>query len=86
MGMFDWVRCQRVMPDGLDARGAAADNFQSKDLDCNLDRIEITEAGRLLRHRHDDREQSATDTNFHGHFNFYCSRRDERGGAVETAP
>lgn len=61
MGMFDTVRCQRRLPDGLDA---SKEWLQTKDFDCELETYTITEDGRLLN---DDGEPM----NFHGWLNFY---------------
>ena len=57
MGMFDDVRCDYPTPDGH--KGP----FQSKDMDCNLDKYVITAEGRLML--------DGVDQNFHGYFNFY---------------
>lgn len=47
MGMFDDVRCERVMPDGYDARGRVA--FQSKDFECQMVEYRISGEGRMLQ-------------------------------------
>ena len=47
MGMFDDVRCERVMPDGYDARGRAA--FQTKDFECQMIEYRISDEGRMLQ-------------------------------------
>ena len=44
MGMFDDIKCKRVMPDGFDGEW-----FQSKDLECLLNTYEITDDGRLIQ-------------------------------------
>jgi len=80
MGMFDYVKCERVMPDGLDGRETI---FQSKDFRCNMDTLEITEDGQLLRHSYDD--WSSADKkllppktiDFHGWLHFYEYDKDK---------
>jgi hypothetical protein len=47
MGMFDYVKCERVLPDGFDGRGV---EFQTKDFDCSMHTIEITADGQLIEH------------------------------------
>lgn len=47
MGMFDDLRCERVMPDGYDARGRVA--FQTKDFECSMVTYEISPEGRMLQ-------------------------------------
>jgi|SRR5882672_10643049 len=41
MGMFDYIQCDRLVKDSPEA-------FQSKDLDCDLDMVKITDDGRLV--------------------------------------
>lgn len=45
MGMFDYIRCERVMPDGFDGHGHL---FQSKDFGCEMHIYTIEEDGRLM--------------------------------------
>lgn len=46
MGMFDYVKCERIMPDGLDGHGIL---FQTKDTpDQYMHIYTITEQGRLV--------------------------------------
>ena len=46
MGMFDYVKCERIMPDGLDGHDQ---EFQTKDFDCPyLNVYIITNNGRLV--------------------------------------
>lgn len=72
MGMFDNVKCERVMPDGFDGRGRI---FQTKDFDCDLDTLEITEDGRLMLHPYaawgEEQSDAPEELDFHGWFNFY---------------
>lgn len=46
MGMYDNLKCERIMPDGYDGRKT---DFQTKSLDCLLDNYTITKDGRFLR-------------------------------------
>jgi hypothetical protein len=71
MGMFDYVRCELPLPDGLDlkheyeSRGFKEDKlFQTKDLDCLLDTYTITKDGRL-------KSSDEQDLNYDGWFVFY---------------
>ena len=65
MGMFDYVKCDRTMPDGLDGTGR---EFQTKDLLYkSLARFVITEDNRLL--------SNGEDTEFHGVFDI-CTNDD----------
>jgi hypothetical protein len=45
MGMFDYVKCERDLPDGLDGRGV---EFQTKDFDCGMNTLVITDDGDLI--------------------------------------
>jgi hypothetical protein len=47
MGMFDYVKCEAPLPNGA---VHPDDNFQTKDLDRQLDTYVITKDGRLVRH------------------------------------
>lgn len=79
MGMFDWVTCARLMPDGLDARDPKIGrDFQTKDTDCNLDRYTITEDGRLLHEFRawGDEGVQMREVPFHGWLRFYTSTGD----------
>jgi hypothetical protein len=77
MGMYDDLRCERVMPDGFDGR---AHSFQTKDMGCDMAMYEITPEGRLMQHLNADDDISGMfggervkwrDTHFHGWLNFY---------------
>jgi len=46
MGMFDYLKCERVMPDGYDGR---ANQFQTKDFECAMVEYQISPEGRLLQ-------------------------------------
>lgn len=45
MGMFDTIKCLYPLPDGFDAEGL---EWQTKDLECELDEYTITADGRLV--------------------------------------
>jgi hypothetical protein len=64
MGMFDWVRCNKEMPDGFVCKDNEADWYQTKDFSCNLSVFEITDEGELiLRTDHSNGQEK-------GHINF----------------
>ena len=64
MGMFDYVRCARIMPDGVD--GASCD-FQTKDFDNpDMDVYEITSDGRLI-----GGPEGFDGSTYHGFLEFY---------------
>jgi hypothetical protein len=71
MGMFDDILCKRPMPDGF-----AGPRYQTKDLDCDLDQYEITDAGRLVLVNKLGEPGVYRETNFHGWLNFYDYSRD----------
>ena len=50
MGMFDYVRCDRPLPDGWDLTANHV-GLQTKDFDCSMTTVWINEAGRLLIER-----------------------------------
>jgi hypothetical protein len=50
MGMFDKIEVKYPLPP------PGGENFQTKDFDCQLDSLEITQDGRLLRHECDYEE------------------------------
>ena len=76
MGMFDYVRCDRLKPGDAEA-------FQSKDLERDLDMLWITDSGRLLsvdrstwyhsQLQSSERDNPAIykDLNYNGLFDFY---------------
>jgi len=47
MGMFDYVKCERTLPDGWDLTNDHV-GLQTKDFDCTMTTIKITEDGRLM--------------------------------------
>lgn len=49
MGMYDDLRFSYRMPNGRDGR-----SFQTKSLECQMDRYEVTPQGRLARIESDD--------------------------------
>ena len=69
MGMFDDVKCERVMPGDRQPRSC---QFQTKDFACEMSGYEITSDGRLLK----DGEPHY----FHGHLNFYTHESDDNTG------
>ena len=70
MGMYDDIWCRRVLPDGLDGK---EHTFQTKDLECNLWKYEITDDGRLLCHiwQEDNSYISNEIKDYHGYITFY---------------
>ena len=72
MGMFDDIKCKRVMPDGFEGEW-----FQSKDLSCDLNTFEITDDGHLVQTGECPIEGGKQDlptpkeSDFHGWLNFY---------------
>lgn len=48
MGMFDTIECEHPLPDGTSPDGI---QFQTKDLDCTMDRYTITAQGFLMHHK-----------------------------------
>ena len=75
MGMFDTIICRMPLPGWT----GSVDDFQSKDLDLQLDTFEIDADGRLLHHRRrynpktDDMESTGIERvpTFDGTLNFY---------------
>jgi hypothetical protein len=51
MGMFDELICEYPLPDGAVDRDVQEALFQTKSLDCTLDRYTITKDGRLILHK-----------------------------------
>lgn len=72
MGMFDDITFRYRMPDGFDG-----DDYQSKDLDCSMDRYEVTPDGKLVRTYSsgypDDIPQPLGDVRHEGVLNIYTS-------------
>lgn len=80
MGLYDEILCEFPLP-GWPA--GAEPLFQTKDLDCCMERYRISEAGRLLTTRYQRGEETPTrelDTEYHGYLVFYTSveRQDRR--------
>lgn len=50
MGMFDYVKCERPLPDGWDLTNDAV-GLQTKDFDCEMTTLRITAEGRLVVER-----------------------------------
>jgi hypothetical protein len=86
MGMFDDLRCERVMPDGFDGR---KHGFQTKDFECSMVPYRISDEGRMLQpvwHGRDTGSLSTParepdkwhDMHYHGfvHFYTYLSERE----------
>jgi len=65
MGMFDRIKCDFEIAE----KEIQNNEFQTKDLACNLDDLLITKEGRLLLISADGN----TDLEFHGDFNFYTN-------------
>lgn len=72
MGMFDDVRCNYPLPDGLVLSG-----FQTKDFHCELDLYTITKEGRLMYQGSvfggGREKEPLKDTQYHGLMRFYTS-------------
>lgn len=69
MGMFDYVKVH-------EKHGIPSLGYQSKDFDCELTMIRITESGRLEIERFEYESGPKVNTkwedlNYHGMFNFY---------------
>lgn len=56
MGMFDYIRCERPLPDGWGQEGSAV-GLQTKDFDCEMNTHVITADGRLMLERIDSVEE-----------------------------
>jgi hypothetical protein len=83
MGMFDWVRCNAPLPPHRKTKSA---EFQTKDLDCQMDHIHISAEGRLLSvsFDYDTREWGTPkDLNHHGYLDFYDLPANEGEAMVE---
>lgn len=52
MGMFDYIRCERPLPDGWDMTGDVV-GLQTKDFNCEMCTHVITADGRLMLERVD---------------------------------
>jgi len=61
MGLFDTLRCEHELPDGI-----SADEFQTKSLGCTLSTYHLSAGGQLL-------DSNGHDTGFHGVFRFYTA-------------
>ena len=46
MGMFNYLKCNRVMPDGVNGK---EHEFQTKDFECSMVEYEISDDGRMLQ-------------------------------------
>lgn len=64
MGLFDDIEVDWPLPDGFDGK-----HFQTKDLECYMERYRITREGALERHRREG--DTWTNEDFHGILNFY---------------
>jgi len=82
MGLFDEIVCEYPLPDWPEGEEPS---FQTKDLDCLLERYRITADGRLLTSRYrrgaEDTESRELHTECHGYLVFYASL--ERNGERE---
>lgn len=45
MGMFNYLKCERIMPDGYDGTGKI---FQTKDFECDMSTYVINQEGKLI--------------------------------------
>lgn len=73
MGLYDEILCESPLPGWPDG---AEPVFQTKDLDCCMERYRISQAGRLLTTRYQRGEATPTrelDTGYHGNLVFYTS-------------
>lgn len=76
MGMFDDVVVKMALP--VEPAPPQTREFQTKDLECNLDRLTIAEAGRLIRESR--LTGDVEDADFHGYLNFHGGDgRGDRG-------
>jgi len=68
MGMFDTLKCNFPLPN----KEAQDKEFQTKELRCEMDQLEITSGGRLVRIKsgYDD-EECVLDLNYHDDIYFY---------------
>lgn len=83
MGMFDHVICKYPLPG--DIPEWAKTNFQTKDLDCVLDTIEITEDGRLKTRDNWEGEKTIADySNYTGTIDIYASNVCCSGPGIYT--
>jgi hypothetical protein len=71
MGMYDTVYFEYRMPDGFDSG-----NYQTKDLDLELNEYEVSPAGRLLLIEAFNDNRPTGDVNFDGILNVYDSELD----------
>ncbi len=69
MGMFDDVKCERVMPGDRQPRSCL---FQTKDFACEMAQYEITSDGWFLKY--------GEPHYFHGHLDFYTHESDDNTG------
>lgn len=80
MGMFDYIRCEYPLPDGLDPKAALT--CQSKDFGCDMHVYTITPDGRLLHEDSgsawvpDPKPWPVREVPFHGWLTFYTSTGD----------
>ena len=72
MGMFDYIRCEYPMPEGYE--WAQKVEFQTKDLECQLDYYTIDKSGRI-------EAVGLGDACVNGDVRFYgCEREPPDGG------
>lgn len=67
MGMFDEIRCKRVMPDGYQTD----ELYQSKDWNCMLEQFEITDDGLLIELQDSEKGVQSVLCKFTGTLHFY---------------
>lgn len=80
MSMFDWVRCTIIMPDGTRLDGTDSDQlYQTKDFDCELATVVITDRLTLELHpddTYDIERRIAEVASFSGRLDFYGANGD----------
>lgn len=74
MGMFDYLRCKYPLP-------VAGDNdleFQTKSLDCGMNRVEIREDGTIWTQEWGEVDPEWCQRKFTGEVTFYEHTRDKK--------
>jgi len=81
MGLFDTIKCEYPLPEGLHQNL----EFQSKDLECLLDHYTITRDGRLVRHARQGGCGLERDVEwpYHGDIRIYISDPDDTHQLIE---
>lgn len=82
MGMFDTLKCEYPLP----GNPPRVDDFQTKCLDCVLDRYTITVDGRLIHHQVKLEEVKEEDRQFYGDERWEKNKMLQLCGCLKAVP